>query len=1067
MKEKSSYGKSNCVLPVTFFDIPSNLNYLNECCPLTIKIVDCDKHPWYYKNYVRSDLQSTSVPETPSPNELNKDIVSVDLTEKMYDKFDNVNYNTLQSSEKPTEKKKRNKFSNKTIQKYKDQQDKLKNVALSKINLCELDFKRNKGLIGLKIIHKNEIFDDIHDNEVSSAGVKPKPKKHKSKKQSHTNGEKNMNVDLDKYMSVVDKTLCNIGTSITPVGMNGETFHNGDTKTSNETEVTVGPLKKSETIHQISKSKLANTVSTAGKTQTNRHKQLPEQRNSTIINPSIFTQNKNFPVDDSKLIEREPISVSSATEEKRRKKRRKQQFKKVNNNECNITIDHTTQERTQIENNKPGSKVVPPNIQIAEQSRVIGTAVKDAHRAKSPIFSCTVSKYTKPVTGDIKNKKSDLEIKPENNIAINKQQSSATMSENFVNDFAISQINGPNTEDRPVKTNSQCDKTSNKNAFTITAVSINKLTNPPDSRKNNSLSIPYSTCAPRVESEQNKNSGRMQDVNKNVLTITAVTQPANEMFPNTTFSNSASTLPVSTTGQPIFGTQQAPHLDCQNNLIQNVNIPAPQFNQVNNHSNKLNNKRVSGPNTFASTHRPSIPQYNPPYGVNNNYQRNFAPCKFVYQNYVQQNINVPPRNINPNLYWHTWYPPPPPPPPGPPPPEPPASLPPTSLPPPSLPPPSLPLPPRMPPPYSNNIAQNPASKVKKLVQPLPNNNSLSYSNKKQGYLVIKKTAAKQSIDGNKASFQKTPEREIKPLEERDKLAMNIHVPSTGPVNSRTEMFHELQKETMRMNDVISKINKVDKTGNPSEVQTTEVKKRSSQICPDANSGIRTLQEVDIFQNSTPSFASDSKMLFSKWKGQRSKLKKEDTAVLKMHCPDGANKSTTNNVMKNDNDGFSANRNTPLQTNKPPPKKPKVGPLCMKNRTGPFARHHTTSKPQNRETTPPQKVVPNVGYSPPILPIPTFQKSLEMLTKDVHQQPVRSNFKKCSETPSNRDSCDSKNKTEYYCVDQDGKNLRKISLQDYQNRDVLKGTRHKLCKRAKRNQSYEQDLGYDSDVTVKL
>ncbi|XP_072938302.1 uncharacterized protein [Epargyreus clarus] len=45
----SSYGKQSCALPVRFFDINRNVSLLKKCRPISIKIVDCNIYPWYYK----------------------------------------------------------------------------------------------------------------------------------------------------------------------------------------------------------------------------------------------------------------------------------------------------------------------------------------------------------------------------------------------------------------------------------------------------------------------------------------------------------------------------------------------------------------------------------------------------------------------------------------------------------------------------------------------------------------------------------------------------------------------------------------------------------------------------------------------------------------------------------------------------------------------------------------------------------------------------------------------------------------------------------------------------------
>ncbi|XP_073960049.1 uncharacterized protein [Choristoneura fumiferana] len=51
---KSGYGNKNFIIPVTFLDFYRNVKLLKKCKPLSIKVVDCDKHPWYYGHRIAS-----------------------------------------------------------------------------------------------------------------------------------------------------------------------------------------------------------------------------------------------------------------------------------------------------------------------------------------------------------------------------------------------------------------------------------------------------------------------------------------------------------------------------------------------------------------------------------------------------------------------------------------------------------------------------------------------------------------------------------------------------------------------------------------------------------------------------------------------------------------------------------------------------------------------------------------------------------------------------------------------------------------------------------------------------
>ncbi|XP_050349903.1 putative uncharacterized protein DDB_G0282133 [Nymphalis io] len=86
-EETVNSNKSNSsILPVTFFDIESNVELLNKCRPLFVKLVDCNRFPSYHKlkmnvrdysnlNLNKSDLQEADCIEILSSDENENDLI--------------------------------------------------------------------------------------------------------------------------------------------------------------------------------------------------------------------------------------------------------------------------------------------------------------------------------------------------------------------------------------------------------------------------------------------------------------------------------------------------------------------------------------------------------------------------------------------------------------------------------------------------------------------------------------------------------------------------------------------------------------------------------------------------------------------------------------------------------------------------------------------------------------------------------------------------------------------------------------------------------------------------------
>ncbi|XP_063539919.1 uncharacterized protein LOC134748979 isoform X2 [Cydia strobilella] len=179
----SAYGKKTFVLPVTFFDISRNVKLLNKCKPLSIRIVDCKQHPTYYtkdqeKCEKRSDVSCVEVLEVQntcdSYSETNSNNVNAAA-------IVNISHTRENAGEKSMKEGVNKRQSDSFYEKLKKRKEERKRIAVNCKDLNQVDFKRNTGLVGLKIT--NTIFKQIVDTEkalinakCSSVASKPKDK---------------------------------------------------------------------------------------------------------------------------------------------------------------------------------------------------------------------------------------------------------------------------------------------------------------------------------------------------------------------------------------------------------------------------------------------------------------------------------------------------------------------------------------------------------------------------------------------------------------------------------------------------------------------------------------------------------------------------------------------------------------------------------------------------------------------------------------------------------------------------------------------------------------------------
>lgn len=178
--EKSpSLGRFAVTLPVTFFDNTRNVNLLNKCRPFLIKLVDVKKHQWYYKKQNQILSKNIAIErEAYSNTELQRNESVLDIC------TENEELNTHREALKPKIRPvditayadynrsiKRNSF-----QQIKHLKETEKNCYLPRPlgfkKVEYIDFKKNVGLVGLKISHT----EDLNVSNAKIANERPNDK---------------------------------------------------------------------------------------------------------------------------------------------------------------------------------------------------------------------------------------------------------------------------------------------------------------------------------------------------------------------------------------------------------------------------------------------------------------------------------------------------------------------------------------------------------------------------------------------------------------------------------------------------------------------------------------------------------------------------------------------------------------------------------------------------------------------------------------------------------------------------------------------------------------------------
>lgn len=167
-----SLGRFAVTLPVTFFDYPRNVSLLNRCKPFLIKVVDVKKHRWYYEKQNQILRSKNIIKSYTEVQRIRKDIEKVQF---------NMHSEALKPKIRPVD-----------ITAYADYNKLMKrNSSLEQINYVKankkkshlprpadfrkveyVDFKKNVGLVGLKISHTIDL--NISNAEVTDARPKDK-----------------------------------------------------------------------------------------------------------------------------------------------------------------------------------------------------------------------------------------------------------------------------------------------------------------------------------------------------------------------------------------------------------------------------------------------------------------------------------------------------------------------------------------------------------------------------------------------------------------------------------------------------------------------------------------------------------------------------------------------------------------------------------------------------------------------------------------------------------------------------------------------------------------------------
>lgn len=139
-------GKFAVTLPVTFFDYSRNVTLLNRCKPFLIKLVDVNKHQWYYKKQIQMMAKNTIKSDTEVYRNESKFIIHREVLKPKIRPVDitaYADYNKVIKINSSSQDIKHVKHDGKSCYSPRP-------LGFKKVEY--VDFKKNVGLIGLKIL---------------------------------------------------------------------------------------------------------------------------------------------------------------------------------------------------------------------------------------------------------------------------------------------------------------------------------------------------------------------------------------------------------------------------------------------------------------------------------------------------------------------------------------------------------------------------------------------------------------------------------------------------------------------------------------------------------------------------------------------------------------------------------------------------------------------------------------------------------------------------------------------------------------------------------------------------
>ncbi|XP_063627119.1 myb-like protein U isoform X2 [Cydia splendana] len=429
----SAYGKKNFVLPVTFFDISRNVKQLNKCKPLSIRIVDCKQHPTYYtkeqekcenksdKSGVEVENKCNTNSETKSNNVNAEGIV-------------NITHTTENVGEKSIKEGKKKRQSDSFYEKLKNSKEKRKRMALNCKDLSRVDFKRNTGLVGLKIT--DTIFRQIVDTEnalinakCSSVETKPKDKNQNYAEKPITS--KNITSDNKcnkQHNSVVEKALDMekfISNEKKCAEIN-EKYHSGSGKKLLYTKKTISS-------DDNSRGNMANAMENWPIKQSTYVENKSNDKNESDIQkayivPKSLDSDKNKTKEKSETIADKEIKTNTKSVVKCKEKNPENGEKALIRNRCNPKEEKSKDEV--FECNKYMKKV-------GATLNNLGTCVIPLTNNHTPKSSHNNSETKSIKAGISQNTDKDVKVKLDNNKVSSEKRCSLKILSNNVNENAL------------------------------------------------------------------------------------------------------------------------------------------------------------------------------------------------------------------------------------------------------------------------------------------------------------------------------------------------------------------------------------------------------------------------------------------------------------------------------------------------------------------------------------------------------------------------------------------------------------------------------------------------------